>query len=149
MRKFLGLAVSSLLCALAFATVSMAQSQTGGWDFSVKGIQAVAEKSRTGNYYRVYVTVRSESTNQTYGGYGTVRVDLRISDPNSGEELLREVEKVEIKNGKSETVEFRFNRDVHYSYLDYVVNIKPSSSDGIFDSEPGNLSVDWRESKWD
>ena len=149
MRKFLSLAVSGLLCVLAFTTASMAQSQTGGWDFSVKGIQAIAENSRTGNYYRVYVTVRSDSTNQTYGGYGTVRVVLRISDPNSGEELFNEVEKVEIKNGKSETVEFSFNRDVHYSYLDYVINIKPSSSDGILDNESGNLSVDWRKSKWD
>lgn len=143
MRKFLGLAVSGLLCALAFATVAMAQSQTGGWDFSVKGIQAIAEKSRTGNYYKVSVTVRSESTNETYGGYGTVRVVLKISDPNSGEELFNEVEKVEIENGKSETVEFSFNRDVHYSYLDYGVNIQPASSGGVFDSESGNLSVDW------
>lgn len=146
MRKFLGLAVGSLLCVLAFATVSMAQNT--GWDFSVRGIDAVAEKSRTGNYYRVYVTVDNESTNKTYGGYGTVKVVLVLSNPDGGDEIFNEVENVEIENGSSEKVEFSFNRDIHYSYLDYRINLK-SPGGGIFDNESGNISVDWRESDWD
>lgn len=139
MRKFLGLAVGSLLCALALATTSMADT---GWDFSVESVKASAEKSRTGNYYRAYVTVFNESTNSTYGGYGTVKVVLKLTNPDGGDEIFRETEEVEIKNGSSEKVEFSFNRDIHYSYLDYRVSLQSSGS-GVFDTESGNISVDW------
>ena len=139
MRKFLGLAVGSLLCALALTTTSMADT---GWDFSVESVKASAEKSRTGNYYRVYVGVFNESTNRTYDGYGTVKVVLKLTNPDGGDEIFRETEEIEIKNGSSEKVEFSFNRDVHYSYLDYRVSLQ-SSGGGVFDTESGDVRVDW------
>ena len=139
MRKFLGLAVGSLLCALALATASLADT---GWDFSVRSVKATAEKSRTGNYYRVYVRVRNESTNRTYGGYGTVKVVLILTNPDGGARIFSDSEKVEIENGATEQLEFSLNRDIHYSYLDYRVGLE-SPGGGVFDSESGNLSVDW------
>jgi len=142
MRKFLVLAVSSLLCVLVFTTVVLAR-ESAKWDFKIQGVSIIASEARDEKIYKAEVFVNNYSTNETYDGYGTVKVRLAVSNPDGGDLLFSGVESIEIKNGSEGSVEFKFSNGIRYKYLDYRVQLFAPNNDKFDEDEGNGVRVEW------
>lgn len=131
--------VLGLICVLSFTTTTLADT---GWDFKAQGVNVKAEKTGYGKSYNAEVHIYNRSTNDTYGGYGTVKVRLAVRNPDGGELIFSDAETVEIENGSEDTVEFQFSNDVTYNYLDCYVKLYAPNGDE-FDDMHDKVSVDW------
>ena len=139
MSKVLGF-VLGLMCVLSLATLSQAGT---GWDFKVQGVNVTAERTGYGKSYNAEVSIYNRSTNDTYGGYGTVKVRLAVRNPDGGNLIFSDAETVEVENGSEDTVEFQFSEDVTYRYLDCYVKLYAPNGDEFDEMKESGVSVDW------
>lgn len=137
-------ATKGIQIALLIVLVALVLSAASeGWDFAISPKpRAIFDTTGKGDYEFDF-GVENRSTNDTYRGNGTVRVITLATNPDGGESLFSEDEKVEMKNNTSKHFEYKFKSALKLGRIHVKITLTSPNGEARFDFFDETLKVSY------